>query len=96
MLCGLLECAECGGGFYVIQGGGICGCGWARDRGPAVCASSLRVRGIELEARIVGAIRDDILTPANLEYVVSHAVERAGEVGSPRGCQGQAPPACTS
>jgi hypothetical protein len=40
-----------------------------------VCASSLLVRQFDLEGRIVGAIRDRVLTPENVAYAVDRAVE---------------------
>jgi len=83
-LSGLLECGGCGGSFFAVRSNGIYGCGWSRDRGPEVCGSALRVPREELEGRIFGAFRDRVLTPENVRYVVSRALQivrerRAGD-----------------
>ena len=52
------------------------GCGWHRDRGEAVCANGMRVSRVALEDRILGAVRERILVPENVLYVVESALER--------------------
>lgn len=47
-------------------------CYWSRDRG--VCASTLRVRYPELEARVLGATRSQVLVPSSVAYVVERAM----------------------
>ena len=74
ILSGFLECAECSGGFYAVTRGGRYGCGWHRDRGPSVCSSALRVSRGDLETRILGAIRNEVLTPERARFVVEEAV----------------------
>jgi DNA invertase Pin-like site-specific DNA recombinase len=75
LLGGLLECRECGGGFFAVTRGTHYGCGWHRDRGPEVCASSLRVPRAAVEERVLGAIRDRVLTPENVAYATRKAME---------------------
>ena len=48
--------------------------GWRRDRGPEVCSNALRLARTELEARVLGACRERILTPEGLLYAVDRAV----------------------
>ena len=73
-LSGLLECGCCGGGFFAVRANAVYGCGWNRDRGPEVCASTLRVPRPALEDRIFGAIREQVFTPANVQYAVERAL----------------------
>ena len=68
LLSGLLECDECRGGFFALTRQSTYGCGWHRDRGPAVCSNGLRVPRTALEARVLGAIRDQILVPDHAMY----------------------------
>ncbi len=68
LLSGLLECAECGGAFHALYRGTF-GCSWRRDRGPEVCGSALRVDGEELHARVLGAIREQILNRVAVAHV---------------------------
>ena len=74
LLSGFLECGACGGGFFAMKADGRYGCGWHRDRGADVCASDLVVARQELEERVVGAVRERILTPANVAYAVERAL----------------------
>jgi DNA invertase Pin-like site-specific DNA recombinase len=74
-LSGLLECAECGGSVFRAWSNRFYACGWHRDRGPAVCGNVMRVPQIELEARVFGAIRDQVLVPEVIAYAVRCAVD---------------------
>ncbi len=74
-LSGFLECGECGGSFHALNGRERYGCAWRRDRGGQVCNSGLLVDRGALESRIFGAIRDQILVPEHVTYVVSRAIE---------------------
>jgi hypothetical protein len=74
VLSGLLECAACGGGFHALNAAARYGCGWHRDRGPAVCDVRMTVPRVALEERIFGAIRDRILVPEHVLYVVERAL----------------------
>ena len=84
LLSGLLECAACGGSFHALYRGTF-GCSWRRDRGPRICGSALRIDGEELHDRVLGAIRDQVLVPGAVAYVVERAVARVGEELSGRG-----------
>jgi hypothetical protein len=76
LLSGLLACGECGGGFFAVTGGGRAfGCGWHRDRGVRVCRNAQRVDRVELEERVLTALRDHVLTPENVAYAVEQAME---------------------
>ena len=75
LLGGLLACGECGGGFFAVTRGCTYGCGWHRDRGPDVCASTLRVPRVSIEERILDALRSRVLTPET----IGRAAERAAE-----------------
>lgn len=59
---------------FALRSNGTYGCGWHRDRGPDVCASTLAVRRRALEARIFDAIRDRVLTPENVHYTIERAL----------------------
>ena len=74
LLAGMLACAECGGSAFVLDARGKVGCSWHRDRGPDVCASELLVARDELEARVLGVIRDEVLTPGNVAYATERAL----------------------
>jgi len=74
VLSGLLECGVCHGGFHAANRAGCYACGWRRDRGPEVCSNALRLARVELEARVLGACRERILTPEGLLYAVDRAV----------------------
>ena len=79
LLSGLLQCAECGGAFFALRRESSYGCGWHRDRGSTVCGNGLRIPRAELEARVLGAIREQILVPEHAMYVIQRALERARE-----------------
>jgi DNA invertase Pin-like site-specific DNA recombinase len=79
LLSGLLQCAECGGAFFALRKESSYGCGWHRDRGPTVCGNGIQVPRAELEARVLGAIREQILVPDHAMYVVQRALEQARE-----------------
>ena len=85
LLSGLLQCGACGGAFFALTRASTYGCGWRRDRGPAVCSNSLSVDREELEARVLGAIREQILVPEHAMYVIRRALERARERGGRNG-----------
>jgi len=74
LLTGFLRCGICGGGFFDVHGTGLLGCGWSRDRGPRACVSALRVSAADLEARVLGAIREQVLVPEVVAYAVQTAL----------------------
>jgi hypothetical protein len=79
MLTGLLRCEECGSGFHALGGSGRFGCSGRKFRGPATCSNAVSVPAAELEARVLGAIRDQILVPEHVLYLVAKAVDRLRE-----------------
>jgi site-specific DNA recombinase len=79
LLAGVLACGECGGSFHVVHGGRGYGCSWRHDRGPAVCGFRTTIDRTELEERLLGALRDRILTAPRVAYVVERAVARVRE-----------------
>lgn len=80
LLAGLLECAECRGSFFDLHGTGFLGCGWRRDRGVDVCSNALRVAAADVESRVLGAIREQILVPEHIAYAVERALARSAEL----------------
>lgn len=76
LLAGVLACGECGGSFHVVHGGRGYGCSWRVDRGPMVCDFRTTIDRAELEGRLLGAIRERILTPERVAYVLERAVAR--------------------
>ena len=74
LFAGLLACGECGGTFYGAKRANRLCCGWRVDRGPEICASDLVVPRVDLEARILSALRDRVLTPENVRRAVGMAL----------------------
>lgn len=56
------------------------GCGWHQKRGLDVCGVSLRVRRQALEDRFLGAIRERVLDPELVLFIVERALERTAEI----------------
>ncbi len=75
LLAGLVECASCHSGYYSVYRGKW-GCGIRHNRGATACSNDTRVPGSELEARVLDAIRSQILVPENVQYVAEQAVHR--------------------
>ena len=61
------------GGFEVKHKGWL-QCSWRRDRGDAVCESTLRVRTDAAEACVLAAVREQALTPDNVAYAVERTL----------------------
>lgn len=61
LLSGLLQCADCGGPMVVVDRYRY-GCARAKDRGPAVCASRLRVARQAAEDAILAGLREQLLS----------------------------------
>jgi len=74
LLAGFLECGAGGGGFGEVKHRDWLQCSWRRDRGDRVCQSTLRVPTAAAEARVLHAIREQILTPENVEYAAERAL----------------------
>jgi hypothetical protein len=83
LLSGLLACSECGAAFFAVTGGERYGCGWHRDRGPDVCGNALRVSRLDLEERVLSAVRERVLTPENVAYAVERALQLVREHATP-------------
>jgi len=85
ILAGFLQCEVCGGFFHALSGAAGCfGCYTRKSRGPTVCASTLRVRRALLEETVVGAIRDRILAPENVGYLVARTLAEIAKVQGER------------
>jgi hypothetical protein len=70
---GALGCGVCGGSIVICAGGGKRGYtkyGCHAHKHNGVCGNSLMIRRDRLEEQLLGAIRDQILTPTNLGYAV--------------------------
>jgi site-specific DNA recombinase len=78
-LSGILQCGECGGSFHSVKAGRAYGCSWHRDRGPAVCDFDSKIARTEIEDRLFGALRDRILTPDAIAFVVDRAISLVRE-----------------
>jgi site-specific DNA recombinase len=83
VLSGFLACGECGGSYCAQNTAERYGCSWHRQRGPNVCPSDLVVPRLELEGRIFGAIRERILVPETIDYIVESAIAYASELLAP-------------
>jgi DNA invertase Pin-like site-specific DNA recombinase len=60
LLSGLLECGACGGG-YTIVGPDHYGCATRRSKG--TCSNALLIRRQQLEERVLGGLKDRMLSP---------------------------------
>src|SRR5262245_7428260 len=74
LLASLLVCAECGGAVFDLKGRGEARCSWRANRGPATCSNDVRVPVADLEARVLGAIREQLLAPSVLDYIADRAL----------------------
>jgi DNA invertase Pin-like site-specific DNA recombinase len=79
LLSGFLECAECGGSFFRPWSTPFYACGWHRDRGADVCSNAQRVPQAELEARVLGTIRERFLVPEHIAYAAQRALARVAK-----------------
>ncbi len=62
LLSGVLRCDRCGGPLVMVDY--RYGCARAKDKGPAVCSSRLRVPRKKIEDAVLARIRNDLLSPA--------------------------------
>ena len=67
LLSGLLTCGGCGGGYTII-GKDRYGCATRRGRG--TCENAVTITRQRIEARVLEALRDRLLTPARVEEFV--------------------------
>lgn len=61
MLSGLLRCCDCGGPMVAVDAYRY-GCARAKDRGPSVCGSRLRVAREHVESALLAGIKRDLLS----------------------------------
>jgi len=71
---GILRCAECGGPVNVVDARRYA-CGVRKDRGDAVCSNTAAVLRHVLDARLLGELRDELLSAEAQAEV--HAAARA-------------------
>ena len=71
---GLMRCGLCNGAVVVVDATHY-GCAAHKDRGPSVCAG-VRVQRNATNARLLSAVKDDLLTPQSLAEMQA-AVSRA-------------------
>lgn len=83
LLAGFLECGVCGGAFYSVRPSGVMGCSWRQARGRTVCRSEVLVPAAALEARVLGALRSEILVPENVAYMAHRALEEVRAARAP-------------
>lgn len=70
LLSGLVRCGSCGGPMIAGGPDGRYLCSARRERGPAVCANGRSARADDLDARVVAAVRDQLLHPDVVEAAV--------------------------
>ena len=80
LLSGFLECEGCGGAFHALNSVVTYGCGWHQKRGPTMCGVSLRVPRLALEARLLDAVRERVLDPDRMLFVIERALEHTAEI----------------
>ena len=73
LLSGLLACGECGSAFHSLYHTSW-GCS-LHLRNPNECPNEIRARRADLEARVLGAIEEQILVPEHVAYAVERALE---------------------
>src|SRR5205823_9423170 len=81
---GVLDCGVCGGNMVVVtgdrqRGRRRYGCGFHREKGSHVCANNLTVKIDTIERTLLTAIREKVLHPAAVRYLVdgvNHHLER--------------------
>ncbi|HVN46914.1 MAG TPA: recombinase family protein [Steroidobacteraceae bacterium] len=65
-LSGLLRCATCGAS-YAMADGRYYACASNLNGGAAACSNARRVKRVILEERVIGSLRDALLTPGRIE-----------------------------
>lgn len=74
---GLLRCARCGGAMVAVDARQY-GCVARKDRGSSVCTGTLTPRK-ETDARLLAAIRDDLVAPTTISQVRAQAARALAE-----------------
>ena len=69
---GLLICGRCGG-TYAVQAADRYGC--ATRRGKGTCDNRTTITRQRIEARVLGALKASMLTPASVERFIAHYAE---------------------
>ena len=73
LLSGKLTCGACGG--PLIRSGDDLRfvCSWRRERGTAICTNGRSMKGGEIEARVLAAVKDRLLSPERVALAVEEA-----------------------
>ena len=58
---GLIKCADCGGGYSIVYRD-LFGCSTVKNKG--ACSNHVRINRTELEARVLDALRNELMDPA--------------------------------
>jgi len=67
LLSGLLECGACGAGYTII---GLDRYGCAAHRSAGTCVNDLTIRRQEIEARVLGGLKDKLMAPEMVEAFI--------------------------
>ena len=73
LLSGKLTCGICGGPLIRSGGDQRFMCSWRRERGDAACSNGRGVKGAEIEARVLAAVKDRLLAPERVALAVEEA-----------------------
>lgn len=84
---GMLRCKACGGPFVAVNKERY-GCGVHKDRGPAVCSSTLTVLREMVDTRLLAEVREQLLTPAALAELQAEVADVLAEQLSANGDTG--------
>jgi len=73
---GLMECGCCGSGFSKVQKDSF-GCSAARNKGKAICTNKRLIKQIELEARVLDALANNLMDPEAVKvFCEAYTAER--------------------
>ncbi len=89
LLSGLIRCEDCGGGMHALSHSSLLGCGRRRDRGPTYCGNALTFSKLEAEARVLRALREQVLDAEVVEFVTRRAVALVEANLAGRGAEGE-------
>lgn len=71
LLSGLVKCGICGGPMTFSGPGGRMQCTTHRERGSTVCRNGRAANGADIEARVLQALKDNLLHPAVIEAAIA-------------------------
>lgn len=74
---GLVNCGRCGGAVVAVSER-VYGCAARKDRGASVCTGVLVPR-VQLEARLLSLVRDELLSPAALAHLQTRVAQMLTE-----------------